>query len=251
VFVNGIGQSWIPYGSVHSALGAVPAFIHPDPREAAIVGLGSGDTLYSLAGRASLSHVTCVEIIQPQLGTLRGWAQRSGYPALTAMLADPRIEHVYGDGRIHIMRSERRYDIIEADALRPTSAHSGHLYSAGYFELLRSRLAPGGLAVTWAPTSRVHDTFAAVFPHVLDFGHLVLGSNEPIRFSPSEVRARLQAPDVKAYYARAGINIEELLAPYLQGPDRVSDPRPRSALARMDLNEDLFPRDEFSVPRRQ
>jgi predicted membrane-bound spermidine synthase len=251
VFVNGIGQSWIPYGNVHSALGAVPAFVHPNPREAAIVGLGSGDTLYALAGRPELSRVTCVEIIRPQLGTLREWERRSGYPALATLLADPRIEHVYGDGRIHIMRSERRYDIIEADALRPTSAYSGHLYSHGYFELLRSRLAPGGLAVTWAPTSRVHDTFAAVFPHVLDFGDLVLGSNEPIRFSPSEVRSRLRDHKVKAYYAQAGIDVEQLLSPYLAGPDRTTSGKASHLTdSRNDLNEDLFPRDEFSVPRR-
>ena len=35
VFLNGIGQSWIPYGDIHSVLGALPAFIHPHPREAA------------------------------------------------------------------------------------------------------------------------------------------------------------------------------------------------------------------------
>ena len=31
VFVNGIGQSWIPYGNIHTVLGALPAFVHPRP----------------------------------------------------------------------------------------------------------------------------------------------------------------------------------------------------------------------------
>jgi spermidine synthase len=250
VFVNGIGQSWIPYGNVHSALGALPAFIHPNPREAAIIGLGSGDTLYSLAGRLELTRVTCIEIIRPQLATLGAWAERSGYPALSTVLFDPRIDHVYGDGRIYIMRSERRFDIIEADALRPTSAYSGNLYSEGYFALLRSRLAPGGLAVTWSPTSRVHDTFAQVFPYVLSFGHIVLGSNDPIRFSPPEVRARMRVPAVRAYYERAGIDVEALLTPYLDASPHLGERPHVRAEARGDLNQDLFPRDEFSVPRR-
>ena len=38
------------------------------------------------------------------------------------LLADRRIEHVTGDGRIFLMRSGATFDIIEADALRPTSA---------------------------------------------------------------------------------------------------------------------------------
>jgi spermidine synthase len=79
------------------------------------------------------------------------------------LLSDPRIEHVAGDGRAHVMRGEQRFDLIEADALRPAIAYSGNLYSAGYFRLLESPLAPGGLAVTWGPTPRVHDTFASVF----------------------------------------------------------------------------------------
>ena len=248
VFVNGIGQSWIPYGNVHTILGALPAFIHPEPRTAALIGLGSGDTLYSLAGRQELSSVTSVEIIRPQLDTLRRWERQSGYPALTALLADPRIEHVFGDGRIHIMRSGRTYDIIEADALRPTSAYSGNLYSVGYFELVRSRLTANGLAVTWAPTPRIHDTFVSVFPHVLDFGDIVVGSNAPIAFDPAVIRARLQAPAVKAYFDRAAIDIAALLAPYIDGTPRTITAGDRAA-DRRDLNEDLFPRDEFNVTR--
>ena len=65
-----------------------------------------------------------------------------------------------GDGRLYLRRAGRKYDIIEADALRPTSAYSGNLYSDAYFRLLRDHLNPGGLAVTWAPTARVVRTFA-------------------------------------------------------------------------------------------
>lgn len=246
VFLNGIGQSWIPYGNIHSVLGALPAFIHPHPREAVVIGLGSGDTVYSLAGRPELTRVTCIEIIAPQLATLQEWARRTADAGLVSVLSDPRITHVSGDGRVFIMRSTRSFDIVEADALRPTSAYSGNLYSLGYFELLRSRLAPGGIAVTWAPTARIHDTFTSVFPHALSFGDILMGSNEPIRFEPAEIRARLKAPAVQDYYYRAGIDIDGLLAPYLDRVPRIIGPRNRPS--RSDLNEDLFPRDEFGVP---
>ena len=63
VFVNGIGQSWIPYGNIHTVLGALPAFVHSQPRDAALIGLGSGDTVYAAAGRAELTSITCIEII--------------------------------------------------------------------------------------------------------------------------------------------------------------------------------------------
>ena len=246
VFVNGIGQSWIPYGGIHTALGALPAFVHPRPESVAVIGLGSGDTVYALAGRRELTRITCLEIIGPQLATLRDWEQRTRNPGLTALLSDARIEHVTGDGRTHLMRSGRQFDIIEADALRPTSAFSGNVYSSGYFALVRSRLAPGGIAVTWVPTERVLDTFRSVFPHVLHFGDIALGSETPIPFDPSSIGQRLQDPVVRSYYLRAGIDVEALLAPYLAapGPRRI-----HGSSDHHDLNDDLFPRDEFSVPR--
>ena len=103
--------------------------------------------------------------------------------------------------------------------------------------------------MTWAPTPRIHDTFTSVFPHALSFGDILMGSNEPIRFEPAEIRARLKTPAVQEYYYRAGIDIESLLAPYLDRVPRIIGPSDRPP--RPDLNEDLFPRDEFGVPYRQ
>ena len=246
VFVNGIGQSWIPFGNIHTVLGALPAFVHPDPRSAAVIGLGSGDTVHAIAGRRELQRVTCIEIIRPQLATLEEWRRRTEYGGLAALLSDPRVEQIAGDGRAYLMNAGRRFDIIEADALRPSSAYSGNLYSVGYFELVRSRLADGGLAVSWAPTPRVRDTFTHVFPHVLSFGDIIIGSASPIRFDAAEVRARLAAPAVQEYYFRAGVNIATLLAPYLDAPPR---PLGGASTPADDLNDDLFPRDEFGAPR--
>ena len=247
VFANGAGQSWIPYGGIHTVLGALPAFIHPRPRTAAVIGLGSGDTLFGMAGRSDLERITCVEIIQPQLETLSRLLERWRYPGLAAILGDRRIDHVYGDGRLHVMHAENAYDIIEADALRPTSAYAGLLYSDAYFRLIRDRLKPGGLAVTWSPTVRVHNTFVTVFPHVLSYGDIVLGSSEPIAFDAAAIRNRLADPKVQAYFSPAVVDIVALLAPYLNRAPRVYGPAyNRSAL--VDINTDLFPKDEFSVP---
>ena len=246
VFVNGIGQSWIPFGGIHTVLGALPAFIHPGPRDAVVIGLGSGDTLFGLAGRRDLARITCIEIVKPQLPTLERHFQTWSYGGLQAVLTDPRITHQYGDGRLHLLHSTGRYDIIEADALRPGSAYSGSLYSDAYFALVRDRLRPGGLAVSWAPTRRVHDTFVKVFPHVVSFGDIVIGSGTAIPFDAAAVRARLRDPAVREYYHSAGINIAELTDEYLGRAPRIFTPADdRSALT--DINTELFPRDEFEL----
>ena len=245
VFVNGVGQSTIPYGDVHTGLGMVPAFLHPNPRDVAIIGLGSGDTVYGVAGRRDIQRITCVEIIAPQIEGLRQLRSRLGYGGLTGLFDDPRIEFLAGDGRIFLMHSASRFDIIEADALRPSSAYSGNLYSEEYFTLVRNRLRPRGLAATWLPTPRVHNAFVRVFPYVVSVPGILVGSAEPIELDRERIAARLAEPGVREHYARAGINADELMAAYLVNPARYAPDFPRATLT--DYNTDLFPRDEFDL----
>jgi len=247
VYVNGIGQSWIPYGTIHTVLGALPAFAHPSPRHAVVIGLGSGDTLFALAGRSDLERVTSIEIIAPQLIALHELVRINGYPGVVAITNDSRIEHVFGDGRLYLRRAGRKYDIIEADALFPTSAYSGNLYSDAYFRLLRNHLNPGGLAVTWAPTARVARTFASVFPYVWHQQAIMMGSDTPIDVNPEVILERLRGQKVRDYFASSGVDIEALLGPYLARPWR-SDGRSRASTTAGNVNTDLYPRDEFDIP---
>jgi spermidine synthase len=246
VFANGLGQSGLPYGGAHAVLGAMPAMVHPHPESVAVIGLGSGDTLFAIGGRAETSTIDSIEIIAPEFDTLRRLDEQSFYPGLRMLLRDGRVRHWFTDGRAFVRTGERRYDIIEADALRPTSAYAGNLFSVEYFELLRSRLNPGGLAVTWTPTPRVVESFVKAFPHVLLFDFFALGSTDPVRFDRSAIEARIQQPFTRDYYARAGINVGELLAPYLNQAPRVYGPEfDRTSL--VNVNRDLFPKDEFAV----
>ena len=249
VFVNGVGQSVIPYGDIHTALGALPTLVHPAPRDVAIIGLGSGDTVYAAAARPATATITSIEIIRPQLATLRRLAARDPYPGLQALLADPRVTHVSGDGRAYLLRTSRRFDVIEADALRPTSAYSGNLYSEAYFTLLKNRLNPNGLAATWAPTRRVHDTFVRVFPYAVSLPGILLGSSQPFEIDRALVAARAADPRVREHFRRARVDIEELARQYLDGPSARFD-RDFDRTTLTDVNTDLFPKDEFDLSRR-
>jgi spermidine synthase len=245
VFVNGKGQSTMPYGDVQTALGMLPVFLHPDPRDAAIIGLGSGNTAYAVAGRQELTRIVSVEIIRSQLDGLRALRTRYPYGGLAGLLDDRRIEHQAGDGRTFLLRAGPTFDIIEADALRPRSAYSGYLYSVEYFELVRSRLRRRGLAATWAPTARVRDTFVRVFPYAVVVPGILIGSNEPIDLDPRVIAARLGDARVRAHYARAGIDALRMMREHLLNPTVYRPDFDRSALT--DVNTDLFPKDEFDL----
>jgi len=249
VFANGLGQSQLPYGSYHTVLGALPALVHPRPESVAVIGLGSGDTLFGSGARPETRSMECVEIVSSQVPSLRSLYRQRPDPGLHRVLTDGRIRLSSGDGRAFLMRSPARFDVIEADALRPDSAFAGNLYSLEYFELLRSRLRPGGLGVTWCPTDRVRNTFLRVFPHVLRVGDTLMGSDAPIPFDPEALRARLREAFTDAYFRRAGIDIEALIADTLARPVASWGPEfDRSSL--LDVNTDLLPRDEYRASER-
>lgn len=247
LFANGRGQGQVPYGGIHTNLGSLPVFLHPNPRDVALIGLGSGDTLFAIAGREETESIVCFEIIEPQLETLERLNERSRYGGLTSILEDERIDYRFTDGRAGLLRSDRKFDVIEADALRPTSAYAGYLYSEEFFQLVRDRLKPGGIAVTWVPTERTGATFMKVFPHVWVAGSLAVGSNEPIEFDRKAVRARASSDAARRYYGRAGIESVRLLAGLMRRSWRYLPPdADRGHIS--DVNTDLYPKDEYLVP---
>lgn len=248
VYAGGIGQSFLPYGGEHTLLGALPVLLHPAPRAVAIIGLGSGDTAYGAAARSETRVVHCIEIVVPQLETLRRLDRTHVYPGLHLLLQDPRVHHVAGDGRAFLLHSAERLDVIEADALRPTSAFGGSLYSLEYFQLLRARLNPGGYAVSWGPTARIRQTFREAFPYVLLLNKVLVGSDQPIALDRDVLYARLREPFTHEHFERAQIDMPRLLDEFLREPPAIFGAKGRSA-GPSDPNTDLFPRDEYLVPR--
>lgn len=243
--INGIGQSWLPFASlapIHGLLGLLPAVVHPAPRDVAVIGLGSGETAWAAACRPETTSVRVFEIAAPQQRALARVSGQGNLPALGRFLSDPRIDIVTADGRNRLALDERRYDLIEADALRPGSAYAGNLYSLEFFRLCAQRLKPGGLMCIWSPTPRVHRTFTEAFPHVLETwgGTVLIGSNEPIDVDVEAVLGRLATPEVTDYLG-ADLAAEAVYA--------VTALRPATAThADLAPNLDLFPRDEFLSP---
>src|SRR5258708_7442144 len=90
VSVNGLPHSWVPFGGLHPLLGAIPAVIHPAPREVAVIGLGSGETAWAAACRRETRSVRVFEIFASQPQLLAGGAAAAQVPALRSLLRDGR-----------------------------------------------------------------------------------------------------------------------------------------------------------------
>ncbi len=241
VKVNGLPHSWLPYDGIHTMLGAVPAVVHPAPRRVVVVGLGSGETAWAVACRPETESVRVYEIAASQPRLLRAASGAAPLGALRQLLGDPRVSIEAADGRRALARTDERYDLVQADAMFRTSAGSGNLYSLEFFRLCASRLARGGIVCTQKPSRRVGLTFSEALPYSIDFGNIILGSNDPIPLDPGAWRARLDRPEVAGRFPPEALAaIRERLA-----EARVARRNPD---ARVGLNFDLFPRDEFATP---
>ncbi len=241
VTVNGLPHSWLPFEGIHTLLGALPAVIHRSPEEIAVIGLGSGETAWAVACRPETKRVSVFEIAASQPRLLVQVSVRAPFRSLVELLSDRRVRAEAADGRQALARSERRYDVIEVDALYLTSAGSGNLYSVEFFELCARRLKPGGLVCSQKPSRRVGLTFSEAFPHVLDFGNMVIGSNQEIPIDLQAWQGRLAEPGMAQRFGAESLEaIRQRLAAVERGV--------RNPTARVGFNRDLYPRDEFGTP---
>lgn len=234
----------------------LPMLLHPAPRHALFLGLGTGVTAATAASDRDL-EVDAVELLPEVIAASRHFTDRLGGGATT-----PRLHTVAADARRYIRTSPLRYDVIVADNFHPARGGSGALYTVEHFHRIRDRLADDGLFCQWLPLHQLDlDTlrsivrsFVAVYPR----GGALLASNslgtpviglvshrDGLRFDVRSVRERLVHGRLVQPPSAFGLDDEyALLGSFVAGP---------AALARFagdaDLNTDDRPVVAYRAPR--
>jgi len=240
--INGRYNSWLPYGWLHTYVGALPALAHPDPEEVAILGLGSGDTAWAAGLREETKRLTVFELASSTPRLLARVADRPGMERVRNFVADRRVSLVYDDGRRRLRADGRKYDIIVADAIDYDTAMSNNIYSVEYYRQVKQALKPGGLVCVVAKTPRIRAALSRVLTYTVSFGRedLILAGPEPIHIDQAGWLARLRSPRVVDYLGRG--RVREIAALIQQaGYGRAAPPT-------ADVNGDLDPKDEFIRP---
>ena len=193
-------------------LAHVPLLLHPNPKRAAILGLGSGVTLGS-ALRHPIEHADVLEI-SPEVVEASRFFDTENHGALM----DPRSRLIVGDGRSHLLLTRDQYDVIVSEPSNPWMAGIASLFTREFFEAARGRLAPGGVLCQWAHTYDISTsdlrsivaTFTSVFPEgtlwlIGDGDVLLIGSNTTLDDRFSGIESAWQRPGVKEDLASVGV----------------------------------------------
>ena len=193
-------------------LAHVPLLLHPNPKKAAIIGLGSGVTLGS-ALTHPLTEASVLEISSDVVAASDFFTAENHNA-----LKDPRTQVIVGDGRTHLMLGTETYDVIVSEPSNPWMAGIASLFTREFFEGAKARLAPGGVLCQWAHTYDISNadlrsivaTFLSVFPDgtlwlIGDADVLLVASNEPLGARIDGIAAAMQRPGVAEDLATIGV----------------------------------------------
>jgi spermidine synthase len=207
--------------------GALAGLLHPNPRTAAVVGLGTGSTAGWLAAMPSMQRVDVVEIERSVLHVAAECAAVNH-----DVLHNPKVHVEIGDGREFLLTTKKRFDVISAEPPNPARAGVATLFTTEFYRACAARLERGGILIQFlqayeadAPAvSAVYAAVHEVFPHVETWqsqsGDLLLvASPEPLRYDAYAIRQRLAIPAVGEAAARVwwAFDAPSVLAHYVGG----------------------------------
>lgn len=195
-------------------LAHLPLLLHPAPERALTVGFGSGGTSHSMSLHGIA--VDCVEI-EPAVPA----ASEHFLSENHGILAHPRFRLILDDARSWLRLAPCRYDVIVTDCTNVQYKSNGDLYTREYFELMRQRLSPKGVAAAWVPANGIEErdlkvllrSFQRVFAHTsvwhmnclpTDF-LIVIGTPGQLQIDLEDWARRMTAPGVQQDLERVGL----------------------------------------------
>lgn len=182
VYGGGAYDGKVSTSLVHDRNGILRAYavgaLHPAPRRVLMVGLATGAWAQVVANLPGVERLTVVEINPGYLELI------SKYDEVKSLLSNPRVEIVIDDGRRWINRHpDARFDVMVMNTTWHWRAHATNLLSTEYFELVRSRLAPGGVMLFNTTSSDdAKKTALSIFPYGMRVWNCVAVSDAPLAF---------------------------------------------------------------------
>lgn len=229
-------------------IGHLSGLPHPRPESVLVVGMGGGISAGTLAIYSEVKRIVICEIEPRVAGATRQFAEENFH-----VLDNPKVEVVFDDARHFLATTREKFDIITSDPIHPWVRGNSLLFSREYYEIVRSRLKPGGLATQWVPLYETSElaikiqmqTFMDAFPNgtvwntaITGKGYdvVLVGGEQPLRLDVASIQRRIdENPRISSSLADAKIKgAVDLLATYgASGHDM------KSWLAGTPVNQDF------------
>jgi spermidine synthase len=189
-------------------LGHLTTLVPAQARSVLVIGCGAGVTAGAVSIDPAVEHQTIAEIEPLVPEVVSTYFAEHNFD----VVRNPKVRIHIDDARHFLQTTSETYDAITSDPLDPWVKGAAMLYTREFFELVKSRLNPGGVVTlfvqlyesnTEAVKSEI-GTFFEAFPHGMIFANtfngegydlVLLGQVEPTRIDLDQIDARLARPE--------------------------------------------------------
>jgi predicted membrane-bound spermidine synthase len=219
-------------GEMQAQIGfALAPLLHQDQRgQALVIGYGTGATA-RVFHEAGFSKVDIAELS----GDIVRMADRHFSAVNASVSAAPGVELHVTDGRNLLLLSERQYDVVSIEISSIWFAGAASLYNKEFYELVRSKLSPGGVLQQWVQLHRltpidvfsiiatVRSEFKYVSVYMIGAQGIIVATNDAERAVPLPRATELlrQTPGLAEVRRIAERDVDDLPNDLLLGPEGV------------------------------
>ena len=125
-------------------VGWLPGFYHPNPKNALVIGYGSGVTVGAVASIKEIEDIDCIEIEPAVFGAAPWFSEinRKSYE-------NPKVHMTFNDARNYMNTTRKTYDVIISEPSNPWIAGVASLFTAEFYERAAQVLKPDGIFAQW------------------------------------------------------------------------------------------------------
>src|SRR6266571_4953178 len=125
-------------------VGWLPGFYHPNPKNALVIGYGSGVTVGAVTSIKSIEDIDCIEIEPAVFGAAKEFSEinRKSYE-------NPRVHLTFNDARNYMNTTRKQYDVIISEPSNPWIAGVASLFTAEFYDRAAEVLKPDGVFAQW------------------------------------------------------------------------------------------------------
>lgn len=235
-------------------VGWLPGFYHPNPKDALVIGYGSGVTVGAVTSIKEIQNIDCIEI-EPAVFGAGPWfssINRKSYE-------NPKVHLTFNDARNYMNTTRKQYDIIISEPSNPWIAGVASLFTAEFYDRASQVLKPDGIFAQWIQLYEldpedlrmvlyeVQRKFPEVSVWVTDSDLIIIASRQPQKLDMSRVASIVRSDPSMVRDFRDFLHSDQpegLLGYYVMSSDAV-----RKFASHARRNTDDHPLLEFHAPR--
>jgi spermidine synthase len=236
-------------------MGLVGAALHPNPRSALVIGLGTGSTAGWLGKVSTMVKTDVVELEPAVVRVARELAAVN-----QDVLRNDRVHVLIADAREILLVGKQRYDLIVSEPSNPYRAGVSSLFTAEFYRAAANRLEDNGIFLQWLQAydisaetlQTIYASLDVAFPHVDTFytqknDLLLVATRTPLLYDVNRIRTRIAQEPLRTAATQVWrTSTAEGFLSYFVANERTAKHLAKSAT---DLNTDDRSVIEFTLAR--